>query len=191
MISLNVSTPSSATFNVTRYGAFTANFKTLPPPVPAEYWVPLYGVIISSIVGWSIPSIIGWIKAKKEGKRVNQYYKRINSLYDDGKLDENDIIDLDRLKRGITDAYSKGKITDQHYNNLKNETSTLYEEIYKNKIDSSLNNNSKSTATDNDDNLKLLEIIKSDVTDAYSKGKINELHYNLLKEKISNYKNSN
>lgn len=85
---------------------------------------------MSSIVGWSIPSIIGWIKAKRQGGRLNQYHKTINSLYDDGKLDENDIIPLDKLKRNITDAYSKGKISDQQYEYLKNQISVLYEEAF-------------------------------------------------------------
>ena len=38
--------------------------------------------------------------------------------------------------------------------------------------------------------MKLLNKIHSDIEDAYSKEKINEKHYNLLKEKISNYDES-
>jgi hypothetical protein len=116
-------TDNAAIFNVTDFGNFTANFKQVSPPIPPEYWIPLYGVIVSSIVGWSVPSIIGWMKSKKQGGRLNQYHKRINSLYDDGKLDENDIGSLDELKRYITDAYAKGKITEQHYNILNKKIS--------------------------------------------------------------------
>jgi hypothetical protein len=150
---------------------FTANFERVPLPIP------LYGVIVSSIVGWSIPSIIGWIKAKRQGARVDHYYKRISCLYNDGKLDENDIEPLDRLKRDITDAYAKGKIGDQHYANLKNEISMLYEKIYKKRIDS-LNGKGD------------LDAVKNDITSAYAEGKINELHYNLINEKISDYENN-
>jgi YVTN family beta-propeller protein len=114
---------NAAIFNVTQFGNFTANFQTVPPPIPPEYWIPLYGVVISSIVGWSIPSIIGWIKSKKQRKTVNQYLKRTNSLYNDGKVDENDIESLDRLKRDIADAYARGKISDQHYNLLNKKIS--------------------------------------------------------------------
>jgi YVTN family beta-propeller protein len=176
---------TAASLNVTQFGTFTANFRALPPPIPPEYWIPLYGVIVSSIVGWSIPSIIGWIKAKKQIGTIHQYRKIINSLYSDGKLDEGDIEPLDALKRDITDAYVKAKITEQHYSNLKNEISRLYEEVYKNKI-YSLNGKFDSSS-----NGIQLDKIKNDISDAYAAEKITEQHYNLLNEKISDYKNNN
>ena len=121
---------TASTFNITRFGSFNAYFKAVPPPIPPEYWIPLYGVMVSSVVGWSIPSIIGWIKSKKEGRRVQEYRKRIDSLYDDGKLDDNDISSLDDLKREVIDTHARGKISDNQYQDLKNEISELYEEIY-------------------------------------------------------------
>ena len=42
----------------------------------------------------------------------------------------------------------------------------------------------------NEDKMKLLAKIHSDIEDAYSKEKVKEKHYNLLKEKISDYENS-
>src|SRR5215813_6842318 len=101
----------SATFDINKFGTFTANFKAVPPPVPPEYWIPLYGIIVSTVVGWSIPSIIGSVKAKRQGRMANQYYGKINRLYNDGKLDENDIADLDKLKTVIANAYACGKIS--------------------------------------------------------------------------------
>jgi hypothetical protein len=56
----------------------------------------------------------------------------------------------------------------------------LYEDIFKKRIDS-LNN------LQENDKVKLLDKIKDDISDAYSKEKINELHYMLLKDKLSNY----
>lgn len=38
----------------------------------------------------SIPSIITWRKSKKQTSRLNSYHQEMTSLYDDGKLDEND-----------------------------------------------------------------------------------------------------
>ena len=170
----------AATFDVNRFGTFTANFKAVPPPVPPEYWVPLYGIIVSTIVGWSIPSIIGWMKSKTQIRRANQYHKRIHSLYtDNNQLYENDKT-LDKTV-DIKNAYAEGKISDQSYNNLKDETSILYERAYKNKIDS-LNGK-----VDGENNRIELDEIKNDITDAYAEGKITEEHYNLLKEKISNF----
>jgi YVTN family beta-propeller protein len=169
-----------ATLNITKFGTFTANFKELPPPIPSEYWIPLYGIIASTIVGWSIPSIIGWTRSKGDIRKLNHYHQRIKLLYDDGKLDENDIDPLDKLKIDITDAYSKGKINELHYINLKKEISILYEEIFKKRIES-LDKLSK------EDKGKVSDSIKEDISDAYSKEKIIELHYSLLNKKIEEY----
>ena len=119
-----------STLNVTRFGSFIANFKELPPPVPSEYWIPLYGIIASTIVGWSIPSVIRWIRSKADFRKLSYYHQRIKTLHNDGKLDENDFEDLDQLRNDIADAYSKGKINEIHYDSLKREASILYEEIF-------------------------------------------------------------
>ena len=85
------------------------------------------------------------------------------------------------LKTDIKNAYAEGKISEEHFNNLKDETSILYERAYKNKIDS-LNGK-----VDGENNRIELDEIKNDITDAYAEGKIIEEHYNLLKEKIANF----
>jgi len=102
-------------------------------------------------------------------------------LYDDGKLDEDDITDLDRLKTDLTDAYAKGKMSEQHYANLKSEISVLYEEIYKKKIDSLNGKHSRGI---------IMDKVKDEIKDAYAKGKMSEQHYKLLYEKISDSKNN-
>jgi hypothetical protein len=81
----------NSTFKISEYGNFVANFRQAPSPIPPEFLLALYGIIVSSIVGWSIPSIFGWIKAKREQARVHRYHTQINYLYADGGLDENDI----------------------------------------------------------------------------------------------------
>ena len=185
-IGLNPNHNKYANLSITQFGNFTANFEKVPPPIPLEYWIPLYGVIVSSIVGWSIPSILGWVKTKRQIRIVNQYHRKINSLYaDDNKLDENDIKKLDALKTDIKDVYTKGKISDLQYNNLKNEISGLYERIYNSKIDS-LNGK-----VDRANNRIQLSKIKDDLIYAYAEGKITEQHYNLLKDKIPNNDNNN
>ena len=73
----------SATFNITKYGTFTANFNVLPPPIPPQYWIPLYGIVFSTVVAWSIPSIFGWFKARTQRKHLKEC---INNI---GKLDRN------------------------------------------------------------------------------------------------------
>jgi predicted small metal-binding protein len=60
----------------------------------------------------------------------------------------------------------------------------LYQEVFKKEIDSF------NTLTNNEDKIKLLNKLYSDIEDAHSKEKINEKHYNLLKKKISDYENN-
>ena len=69
-----------------------------------------------------------------------------------------------------------------HYESLVNNISMLYQEVFKKEIDS-LN-----SLTNNEDKIKLLSKVHSDIEDAYSKEKVTEKHYNLLKEKISELK---
>jgi len=72
----------------------------------------------------------------------------------------------------------KGKISEQHSVKLNNEISAHYEEIYKKRIDS-LNGNKK-----------LLDEVKNEIRDAFAKENINERHYKLLIDKISDNKNN-
>ena len=126
---------TEATLNVTKFGTFIANFKEPPPPVPPEFLIQTYVLVGTVIAGLSIPSIVGWIKSTRDARKLNYYHTKIASLYgDDGKLDENDIEPLNRLRSSILDAYSKGKINEKHYESLKNETSILYEKIFRNRL---------------------------------------------------------
>jgi DNA-binding beta-propeller fold protein YncE len=172
---------AKTSFCITQYGTFTASFRELPVPLPTEYWIPLYGLIVSTIIGASIPSIIGWAKTRKDIKKSNLHHNKIKTLYDGARRDEGDFQTLDRLKNEISDSFSKGKISQSHYSNLKDELSILYQEIFMKKIDS-IDDNDKEI--DLSSKLKLVREIK----DAFSKGKLTELHYNLLISKISELK---
>ena len=102
---------SASIFTITevRSGIFTANFKETSPPIPSEYLVGLFTIVATTIIGWSIPNIIGWIKTKREIRKLNFYHKRINSLYDDGRLDEKDIQCLNKLKENVSECLYKGE----------------------------------------------------------------------------------
>jgi YVTN family beta-propeller protein len=171
---------TESTLTPTNFGKFVARFEEVPPPFPSEYLIPLYGIIVSSIVGWSIPSIVSWIRAKREGRASDEYHKRIQSLYNDGKLDYADIKSLNQLRTDLSDTYAKGKITEQHYQNLKSETGVLYEEIHMKRIDSLISSNK-------DDGL--LTTIKQEIDDDFAKGKISKEHYDLLNKKIESFEN--
>lgn len=166
---------------ITQYGTFTASFRELPAPLPTAYWIPLYGLIISTIIGASIPSIIGWAKTRGDIKKSNLHRNKIKSLYDEGRRDDNDFESLNKLKNEISDSFSKGKLSQFHYSNLKDEISILYQEIFMKKIDSMYDDNDNDKEIDLSLKIKLVREIK----DAFSKGKLTELHYNLLMNKIS------
>jgi YVTN family beta-propeller protein len=184
----NALTRTNDTTNIltpTKFGKFVAIFEEVPPPFPPEYLIPLYGIIVSSVVGWSIPSIVSWIRAKREGRISDDYHKRIQSLYNDGKLDHADIKPLNKIRNDLSNTYAKGKISEQQYQNLKGETGVLYEEIHRKRIDfldGPLKHNSK------DD--RLLTTIKKDIDDDFAKGKISKEHYDLLNKKIESFVNT-
>jgi YVTN family beta-propeller protein len=170
-----------ATLDITKFGSFTANIKALPPPIPTEYLATLFTIVATAFIGsWLTPTVIGWRKAKKQGSKLDHYHNEVKNLYNDGRLDTNDIKELNNLRENITDEYTRGKINNEYYTNLKKEISILYEEIFKKRIDSLYN-------LPENDKVKLLDEIKDDISDAYSKEKISELHYNLLKERLSIY----
>ena len=88
-----------ATLNITKFGSFTANFKALPPPIPGEYVATLLGVVATAFVGtWLTPTVMDWRKAKKQGSKLELYHNEITNMYNDGKLDINDIEKLNELR---------------------------------------------------------------------------------------------
>jgi len=106
--------------------------------------------------------------------------KEIDSLNNLFFLENDKVKQLSTIIGDIEDMHAKGKINNEYYTNLKKETSVLYQEIFKKRIDS-LNN------LPENDKGKLLIELKDDISDAYSKEEISELHYTLLEKKLSNY----
>jgi hypothetical protein len=120
-----------ATLNVTKLGSFTANFKALPPPIPPEYVATLFTVVVTAFIGsWLTPTVIGWRNAKKQGNMLNKYHNEIKRVYNDAKLDRNNIQDLDNLRDNITDEYTTGKISKESYDKLGDEISISYGQIF-------------------------------------------------------------
>jgi YVTN family beta-propeller protein len=173
--------PSPVTLNVTKFGNFTANFETLPPAIPPEYLATLFTVVVTAFVGsWLAPGFIGWRRAKKQGNKLDNYHQRLKHLYDDGKLDKNDIDDLDKLRNDITDEYARGKINKEQFDKLTDDISISYQEIFKKEIDSFNRMSEKDKDTG-------LSEVKDNIEDAYAKRKIGEQHYNLLSKKIESF----
>jgi hypothetical protein len=123
----------------------------------------------------------------KLGEEISTSYgeiftREIDSLNGLSEIDKGR--QLSTIISNIEAMHAKGQINNEYYTNLKKQISILYDEIFKKRIDS------LSKLPEND-KAKLLVEIKDDISDAYSKEKINELHYSLLKEKLSNYEKSN
>ena len=113
----------------------------------------------------------------------NRFNNSLNNNYPSNKKPiENQ---LSEIRNEIEYTYSEGKLDEIRYTSLVNNISILYQEIFKKEIDS-LN-----SLTNNEDKIKLFNNIRSDIEDAYSKEKVTEKHYNLLKEKISEFENKN
>src|SRR6476620_9485731 len=170
-----------ATLNLTKFGSFTANFKALPPPIPTQYVATLITIVATAFIGsWLTPTVIEWRNRRKQVSKLDHCHNEAKNLYNDGKLDSNDIEKLNKLKDKITDVYTKGKINKEQYDKLGNEISISYREIFTKEI------NSLNTIPNND-KVEQLSRIKTDIEDEYAKGKINELHHTLLKERLANY----
>jgi uncharacterized membrane protein len=100
-------------------------------------------------------------------------------LYNDGKLDRNDIGKLNELRNKIIDDYIRGKINKEQYDKLGDGISISYGEIFIKEI------NSLKALSENDHKVKLLSAIKNHVEDMHAKGKINNEYYMRLKNEIS------
>jgi YVTN family beta-propeller protein len=199
---------NSTLLNVNHYGIFTANFKESPPPLPPEYWGTLFGVIVTSLVATLfIPTITGWMKAKRQHRSLSHFKNSIDSLNNSGDVDQNNNNeDLNKLKKGIvytpstgnqnishtsdlddvktrvTDAYTKGKINELQYGILKDEVTQKYEERFT-KIISVLE--TESLYQSNDEYIYNLDRIKREITDAHIKGKITDLQHKILDKILS------
>ncbi len=111
------------------------------------------------------------------GEIITKEIDSLNKFY----LSENEVKRLSAIINNIEDMHAKGKINNGYYTNLKKQTSILYQEIFRRRIDS------LKSLPENKDKTNLLDEIKEDISDAYSKEKITELHYSLLEKKLSNY----
>ena len=118
-------------------------------------------------------------------QQILQYHqerisKKIESLKNVSNLSNDEYIQvLDKTTRQLKDAYSEGKINGEHYVDLKNEISIHYEEIYRKRIDSVAASEDREG-----DRGKALRQMKSEIGDAFAKGKITDQHYDLLNKKI-------
>jgi hypothetical protein len=111
------SNDTAATFTSTMFGTFTANFKALPPPIPGEYLLALFGLTVSFV----IPSILHWINGWKQRRNLDRYIKKLYSK-------DNKILNQDDVEKEISELYIKGKISESHVQMLKDMLARAHED---------------------------------------------------------------
>ena len=75
---------NESSLNVTEFGEYIANFKEVPPPLPADYWVSLSTIIATALIGsLLIPAAVGRFKSRRQTSRLNSFHKEMNALQKD------------------------------------------------------------------------------------------------------------
>lgn len=109
----------NSTFRALQNGTLIANFlNPVQVSIPTEA---LVGIILSPFVGWLIPSIAQWQKGNRQSKLMSKYITKIFTMQTTTSQQHKDeyLKKLSDLKEEITDAYTKGKINQSHYEVLK------------------------------------------------------------------------
>ncbi len=178
----------STNLEAVEYGDFVANFRPVPSPIPQEYFIPLYGFMVSSIIGWMIPNIAISVNGKRRRQNLRSFMVQIDDINkclllvncDNYNNLDSMFAKLNDLTNHVTFAFEKGRISEFHYSLLKNKVSESYEECYRIRINCL---NKSYDASNKEYGRKLKDTIEQ-LDDDYSKGKITESHFTLLKEKI-------
>jgi YVTN family beta-propeller protein len=107
---------TSATFDVNRFGAFTANFKQ-PKPLSSDDMYKALGAAVA--INGAILTVPGWLRTRKQHKHLKKCVKMIDD--DVGKSRKNAIEDI------IIGYYVKGKLIEAHRQLLKDKISEYYD----------------------------------------------------------------
>jgi YVTN family beta-propeller protein len=113
---------SKIPLTISKYGTLSANFVS-----PVEVSIPtelLLGIILSPIIGWSIPFIADWYTKNKQRKRLGEHMiKHIDSELGKSYHDKRSLNDL---RDKIQDIYVDGKINQSQFE-IINKKITEYE----------------------------------------------------------------
>lgn len=84
---------------VPHYGSLIANFIPNPPLLPPEFLTAFWGAISAIITSFLIPSILGWINAKRQRRNLREYINKIDYQHD--RLDDGTV------RKEIEELYTK------------------------------------------------------------------------------------
>jgi YVTN family beta-propeller protein len=120
--SLGIYHSSALNFTVTKYGTFTANFKSLPPPISQENLIGLYTIGATIFIGWFVPNIARWLNSILQRRHMMQYLLKLTHI---DMVDEKCLLLVEDLQEKITFAYATGKINEAHYKLLNEKISYI------------------------------------------------------------------
>ena len=131
-LDFNSSDTMTTPFTISRYGNSTANFVSITPiSIPQEYLVTLVGVIISFL----IPSIASWWNGRRQRGVMKGYIETIATIYRNYQQSHEPnrrntyFQNLEDKKVKIEETYAKGKISDPHYQFLKDKISEYRQKV--------------------------------------------------------------
>jgi hypothetical protein len=88
--------------------------------IPPEVLATIYTIVISTIIGWSIPNIASYISSRKRRRNFLDYITTIDKQYDTQKDSINALKDwLTTYERKMQYALGNGKISESQYDLLK------------------------------------------------------------------------
>jgi len=121
--STNNNDNAKTTFTVSKHGALSANF--INPVQITIPWELLAGIILSPIVGWSIPFIADRERENKRRKNLAEFMMK--NIDDELSKPHQNIAEYqkhaDELRKKIQDIYTEGKINESSYKRLNNKVS--------------------------------------------------------------------
>jgi hypothetical protein len=88
--------------------------------IPPEVLATIYTIVISAIIGWSIPNIASYISSRKRRRNFLKYITTIDEKYDTQKDNINALKDwLSTFERRMQYALGNGEISESQYDLLK------------------------------------------------------------------------
>lgn len=118
--------------NLTKNSTMSINTLAKEPfklEIPWEALAGIYGLVISAIICWSIPSIASWINETKRRRHFLQLITTIDHTYDKMSEYEDQFRRyLDTVKKELEYALGRGNISESQYELLKKKITDYYSE---------------------------------------------------------------
>jgi YVTN family beta-propeller protein len=116
----------SAAYQIPDFGNYTVNFnQQSSTQIPPEYLFGLYTLAAGVFTSWLVPTVAHGVNSTRQRRRMASYLIEIEDIRKKNEMEKEK---LDRIKHEIIELYSKGKLSDSHYDVLSKEISKYEEE---------------------------------------------------------------